>query len=142
MQKQWQVSNMLETSAKPEKIWQRWTNVGAWPEEDKNLDSAELQGEFAVGSKITMKPKGSPKSTVIITEMTQNKSFTTEGKIPLGKLIISHDIHVMGGGKTSFTHTITLTGPMKGLFVKLFAQKLADNLPEKMKNIASLAEQL
>jgi len=86
-----------------------------------------------------MKLKGSPRSTVTITEATPNKSFSTEGNIPLGKLLIDHKIEVKNG-KTTFTHTITLTGPMRGVFAKLVAQKLADNLPSKMQNIANLAQ--
>jgi hypothetical protein len=140
MQKKWQVSNTVVSSANPKDIWRRWTSVEAWPEEDSNLGSAQLEGEFAVGSKIIMKPKRSPKSTVTIVEVTNNKSFTTEGKIPFGKLTISHNVKSLENSKASFTHTITLTGPMRKLFVKLFAQKLADNLPQKMKNIAKLAE--
>lgn len=132
-------SNTETTTAKPEAIWKRWVDVAGWPEEDTNLVSAELHGDFAVGGKIVMKPKGAPKSSVKIVEMTPNVSFSTEGTIPLGKLIIAHKVETTSG-KTSFTHTITVTGPLRKLFVPMVVQKLADNLPGKMKNIARLAE--
>lgn len=136
----WKVGHTQVTTASPEAIWARWSNVSDWPSEDINLVSARLEGDFVKGSKIIMRPKGSPKSIVVITEVTPNKSFSTVGNIPLGKLKIDHKIAVKNG-ETTFSHTITLTGPMRGVFAKLVAQKLADNLPNKMQNIATLAEQ-
>lgn len=141
MKNQWQTSHSETTTASPAAIWSRWTDVSGWPEEDTNLTLARLEGDFVVGSQIVMKPKGSPKSRVTITEVTPNKSFTTKGKIPMGELIISHSIEKASDGKTAFQHTITLTGPLRGIFVALFAKKLADNLPQKMTNIAKLAEE-
>lgn len=142
MKNEWQSSYTQKTTATTEAIWLRWTNVEDWPAEDSNLEWSRLEGEFIVGGKIVMKPKGSPKSTVIITEATPDASFETEGKIPFGKLIVSHKVEPHADGTTSFTHAITLTGPFKKLFVKLFAQKLANNLPQKMQNIARLAESI
>jgi len=112
--------------------------VEDWPEEDVNLKSSSLEGEFVVGSKIVMQPTKGPKSTVKITECTPNKSFSTEGNIPAGKLIIDHNVG-KEGDNTVFTHTIIVTGPLKGIFVKLVVGKLAENLPNKMQNIAELA---
>ncbi|MBA3679351.1 hypothetical protein H0W80_04150 [Candidatus Saccharibacteria bacterium] len=137
--KTWQVSHSETSTANPKAIWARWTNVSDWPEEDTSLESAKLEGDFTVGTKIVMKPKGFPKSSVTITKVNLNKTYTTVGNIPMGKMTIVHVVDVQKG-KTVFTHTITLTGPLRNVFAKLVAQKLADNLPSKMQNIASLAE--
>lgn len=135
----WQVSHSETTSASPQAIWSRWSNVSGWPEEDISLEWAKLDGDFAIGSKIIMKPKGFPKSSVTITKVALNKSFSTIGNIPMGKMTIDHKTETQKD-KTIFTHTITLTGPMRNIFAKLVAQKMADNLPQKMRNIAKLAE--
>ncbi len=140
MQNQWQSTHTQKTAAKPEAIWLQWENVEGWPEEDSNLEWARLEGQFAVGGKIVMKPKSAPKSQVTIKEIVQGKSYTTEGKIPFGKILFAHKVEQSSDGGSVFTHTITLTGPLRNIFVKLFAQKLASNLPEKMQNIARLAE--
>lgn len=137
--KTWQVSHSETTTASPQAIWARWSNVSGWPEEDTKLEWSKLDGNFEVGTKIIMKPIGLPKSSVNITKVIPNKAFATEGSIPLGKMIIEHNITTQKG-KTVFTHTITLTGPMRKVFAKLVAQKMADNLPQKMRNIAKLAQ--
>ncbi len=135
----WQVSNTKSTTASSKAIWKRWTAVSEWPEEDNSLEWAKIEGDFAVGTKIIMKPKGFPKSSVVITKLIPNKSYVTTGNIPLGKMTIEHTL-VTKNGNTIFTHTISLTGPMRNIFAKFVAQKMADNLPEKMRNIARLAE--
>lgn len=140
MSKKWTFSHTETTKAKSGAIWLCWTSVSAWPEEDKNLTNAELVGKFEVGGKIVMQPKKGPKSKVILTEVTPYKSFTAEGKLPLGKLLISHSIQSGKKRNISFTHTITVTGPLRKIFVKLFVRNLANNLPKKMQNIARLAE--
>lgn len=140
MKEPWRSSNTLSTKAKPEAIWRRWADVAGWPEEDKNLEWARLEGDFAVGGRVVMKPKGAPKSMVVITEMIPGKSYATEGKLPLCNLGISHKVEINEQGLTSFTHTISFHGPLQGLFVKLLGKKLANSLPEKMQNIARLAE--
>lgn len=141
MSKTWAFSHTETTKASPEAVWQHWVNVSNWPTEDKNLKTAELKGAFEVGSKIVMQPTNGPKSSVTITEMVSGQSYSTQGSIPLGKLIFSHHVDKTDDGKTSFTHTITVTGPLRKLFIKLVVQKLADDLPIKMQNIARLAEE-
>lgn len=46
----WQASHTETAQASPEAIWQRWTDVVHWPEQDVSLVSAEISGPFAVGS--------------------------------------------------------------------------------------------
>lgn len=140
MNKQIQFSHTESTKAPASAVWSRWINVSGWPDEDKNLKHASLVGEFKVGSTIVMLPKKAPKSIVVITKVQPNMSFSTEGTIPFGKLIIDHKLSATSG-KTEFTHTITVTGPMRALFVRLVVQKLAADLPAKMQRLAKLAEQ-
>lgn len=135
----WVATHTQTTTASPKALWHHYTHVANWPKEDTSLESAKLQGDFAVGSKIVMKPKGAPKSSVTITKVVPMSFYSTQGSIPLGKLLFTHEI-IQKGKTTSFTHTITVTGPLRKLFVKMVAQKLADNLPTKMANIAKLAE--
>lgn len=135
----WTASHTQTTTASPKALWQHYTTVANWPKEDTSLETAQLEGDFVVGSKIVMKPKGAPKSTVTITKVVPMSFYSTQGSIPLGKLLFTHEI-TKSGKTTSFTHTITVTGPLRKLFVKMVVQKLADNLPTKMTNIAKLAE--
>jgi hypothetical protein len=50
----WSAEHSIETSAPPEAVWRLWSDVPRWPEWNADLERAELSGEFAPGSAITM----------------------------------------------------------------------------------------
>lgn len=137
----WKFEHTETTTASPSAIWYQWSHPELWPKQNKLLRAAKLDGPFAIGSKIIMTPASGPKTSVTITEVSKNKSFSAEGSLPLGKLVISHEILDSGKKNTEFSHTMTVTGPFTFLFRKLFIDNMAKNLPEMMKNIARFAEE-
>jgi hypothetical protein len=137
----WKFEHTETSAAPPAKIWREWADVAGWPRQNALLESAELKGPFAKGSRIGLRPKKGPASTIEIIEATENRSFVGRGSIPLGELRIEHEVRERSGGGAEFTHRIVLTGPLRGLFVRLFARQMADNLPAMMRTIARLAEE-
>src|SRR5450631_1447886 len=121
----WTFEHTETTSATPEAIWQRWTQVEDWPTQNQTLSWSKLIGQFEVGSKIELKPKKGPKSSLVIAESNKNKSWVGEGKIPLGKLHVEHSLE-SDGKKTTFTHKIVISGPLTKLFVKLAGNGMAE----------------
>ncbi len=138
----WKFEHTELTKASPQEIWKRWSKVELWAEQDKDVQWARLEGPFAVGSKILLKPKGSPKTSTYLTEVTVNKSFTSESKIPLGILRFEHEMGKEKNkrGQIEFTHRVTITGPLTFFFRKLFGNNMAKGLPEMMQKLAILAE--
>jgi hypothetical protein len=136
----WTTEARQTTSASPAAVWQRWVSVDKWPEQDPGMEAARLEGPLAAGSKIIMKPKGNKESTVVITELEQERRFTTEGKIPLGFLRFEHEIVETSNGQTTFLHRVSIKGPLTPILRKVFADKMARDLPTMLQNIARLAE--
>jgi hypothetical protein len=68
----------VETTASPEKIWAAWTDVERWPQWDTELDSASLEGSFALGAKGRVKPKRGPEARFSISELISGESYTLE----------------------------------------------------------------
>lgn len=86
----WKSEHTQTAKATPEALWKRWTDVANWSEQDASLESASINGPFAVGSIITLKPKGSPTVKVKLIEVTPFKSFSSTGSLPLAKLLNSN----------------------------------------------------
>ena len=105
-------SHSLETKANSAKIWQIWSDVPNWQQWDAGLKSAELLGAFAIGTKGKLIPDKGPKSTFILTELVEGKSYTFKTKLPLGAL---HDKRYLEEkeGKTYFTHEVWFSGLSK-----------------------------
>jgi Polyketide cyclase / dehydrase and lipid transport len=135
----WKAEFTRNVQATPEALWERWTDVANWPEQDESLQSASINGPFVVGSIITLKPKGSPTVKVQLIEVTKLKSFSSTGQLPLAKLQFDHKAK-SDGGKIEFTQSVTMSGPLSGLFSKLMGKTMATNLEARMTKLATLLD--
>ncbi len=133
----WRSSNTQTAKSSLEALWQHWTDVANWPQQDASLESASINGDFQVGSIITLKPKGSPTVKVRLIEVKPCTSFSTIGKLPLTKLQFYHYAAPTSAG-IEFTQSVTMTGPLSGLFSLLFGKKMTDNLKARMSKLAEL----
>jgi hypothetical protein len=129
-----------DTSATAETIWARWVEADKWPEHNADLEWAKVDGPIAVGTRIVMKPKGSGKTSATITKLVPLESFVTEAKLPLARLLIEHEMSALPSGGTRFTHRWTMSGPLSGLFWKLFGEKASSSLPSMLDSIVRIAE--
>lgn len=136
----WKSSNTETVDEPAAAIWQKWTEVAKWPEQDASLVSASINGPFVVGSTITLKPKGSPSVKVTLVEVTPNKSFASVGKMPGAKLHFVHDILLSDTG-TSFTQSVSMDGPLASLWAAMMGKKMASNLKARMVKMAQLIKQ-
>ena len=129
-----------ETKASPEAIWSRWIDAAKWPQHNDSLEWARVDGPVAVGSRIVMKPKDGSETSTTITELSPLARFRTESRLPLARLCIDHEMTPLPGGGTRFVHRWTMSGPLSGLFWKLFGERASSSLPAMVENIARLAE--
>lgn len=124
------------TTAAANRIWQIWTDVDKWQQWDKGLQSATLNGPFVAGTKGSLLPDKGPRSKFTITEVVPGSSYSFETRIPFGRLVINRTLSEKEN-KTFFTHTVTLTGPLK----KVLGKNYKAMLPDVLKTIKQLAEQ-
>lgn len=123
--------------APPQEVWKLWENVAAWPKQDSSIVSASIEGPFEVGSKITIKPKGSPAVKVTLVKVEQNKGFESVGKLPLAKLRFVHKITTQGN-KTTFRQSVIINGPLSGLFARGLGKSMDKNLQARVQKMAEL----
>lgn len=135
----WTAEHTLETSAPPEAVWGRWVDPTCWPEHNDQVEAGKLDGPLRVGAKILIKPVGSKESSTIITTLDPYERFTSEAKIPFGRLRFDHFLS-QADGRTTFTQQMSITGPLTPILRRAFANKMAAGLPTMMANIARLAE--
>ncbi len=97
-----------------------------------------LDGPFHEGTRGSLKPRTGPRTTFTITEVTPGRSFTDVSTLPFATLTFRHDISPSAEG-TSFTHAISITGPLAWLFGPLIGRALAADVPDAMRALAVLA---
>ena len=130
----------VETSAPPEKIWAAWTDVECWPEWDTELDSASLDGSFALGTKGRVKPKRGPAARFSISELIPGESYTLTTRLPLCELKVSRRLTRNDDSGTFFIHVVSFVGPLCFVFGNLLGRRYREALPVVMENLRKIAE--
>jgi len=132
-------SHSVTTQARPDQIWQIWTDVANWKDWDKGLKSASLEGAFRDGAKGILIADNGRKAKFVIEQVWPNQSYVMKTKIPFGWLIISRSMNVTGD-TTQFTHDVRFTGILKKALGNKLGKRYREMLPEVMENIKSIAE--
>jgi hypothetical protein len=120
--------SVVTKEATKEQIWQLLADVNNWPTWDEGIESAKLEGEFRKGNYFQLRPKGGPNVKIEIIESIPNKRFTDLTRFPLAKMTGDHLLEETSEG-LRLTTTMTVTGILSFLWVKLVAQKIVSGLP-------------
>lgn len=119
-------------------IWSIWSDVNNWATWHGDLDYCKMDGDFKVGSHFILKPKGVKPVKIVLTEMEKNRYFTDCTTFFGAKMYDTHTIEETPKG-LKLTNTLTVTGPLRWLWVKLVARKVAEDAPHEIEALAKLA---
>lgn len=134
----WTCECTLTSDATPSEVWARYAEPSTWPEWDAAAERVTLQGQFAVGSRGTLKPRRGPTTWFTLVDVAPEVAFTSVTRLPLARLEFRHRIQSTPTG-SRLTHTVTIRGPMSALFARLVGASIARDLPPAMAALARLA---
>jgi hypothetical protein len=107
----------------PEQVFLTYKDVANWPTWDPETVSASIDGDFVVGSTGKIKPGKEPETKITWVEVTPDKSFTVECKLPLCKMQFIHEMTAQNS-RTVVVNKIELTGLLSSIFGLLIGSKL------------------
>lgn len=136
----WSTQATSRTKASRESVWKLWANVSGWSRWDDTVASSQLEGAFAVGTRGSLKPKGGPTTSFVLTHVEPNVAFTNRSSLPLATLTFVHTLRVEGG-ETVIEHRVEMTGPLTFLFRRLIGANIASGLPAVVEQLARAAEE-
>lgn len=114
----------ISIQASPEKIFSLYKDVPKWSTWDPEIKESSLKGDFKLGGKGILKPRSGPKNSFIVTEVSENKSFTVKVKLPLCDIDFEHEI-ILTSTCTEVIHRIVFTGLLAPVFGRLVGKKIA-----------------
>jgi uncharacterized protein YciI len=123
----------------PEMIWKIWVDINNWPSWHGDLDYCKLEGDFKVGNHFILKPLGAPAVKIRLTDINEGQSFTDCTKFFGAKMVDTHSMQAKDGG-VLLSNKLTVSGPLKWLWIKLVAKNVADTVPDEMDALARLAQ--
>ncbi len=121
-----------------ERIWQLWTDINNWPMFHEDLEYCKLEGDFAIGNHFTLKPKGASAVKIEVTDINPGKGFTDCTCFFGARMVDTHEMLETPEG-LQLTNTLTVTGPLKWLWIKLVAKNVANSIPEQMEALVAQA---
>jgi hypothetical protein len=136
----WSTQATSRTKASRESVWKLWADVAGWSRWDDSVASSQLDGAFAVGTRGSLKPKGGPATTFVLTHVEPNVAFTNRSSLPLATLEFVHTLRV-DRGETVIEHRVEMNGPLTFLFRRLIGANIARGLPAVVARLARVAEE-
>lgn len=124
-----------------EQLWQLFADVDNWHTWDDGIEYTSMNGPFEQGTIFFLKPKGGPKVKVQLTEVSKPTAFTDVTFFPLAKMYDAHLFEETPDG-LKITNTITVTGLLGFLFVKLVANDIVNKLPADVQKQIAAAKNL
>ncbi|MEM1116510.1 MAG: SRPBCC family protein [Bacteroidota bacterium] len=133
-------AHTVTTTAAPEAVWALWTDVAGWPAWDVALDSAALDGPFAVGARGRLVPASGPASAFEIEAVDVGRSYTFATRLPLGALRVRRSWENAGPGQIAVTHAVSFHGLGGRMLAGRLGPQFRRALPGVMERLVALAE--
>lgn len=118
------------TDLSPEQLWQLLADIVHWGDIDQQIESIEIQGKPAIGTKFSLKPKGGPKLNLKVTEFTPPNLYADLCNLPLGCMKTIHSLEAIETG-TQIQVRIEITGLLAPLWGQLVGKKHAAGLTQQ-----------
>jgi hypothetical protein len=133
----WTFQYAIDCGVTPEFAWNFWTQVSNWAL-DADVDSVEIDGPFAAGSRGVTNSKSSGRIEWRIVEAHTGKA-SIEFPLPgaVGRFDWTFEETVQG---TRITQRCTLGGEQADTFAKKFGPALESGIPEGMRKLCRAME--
>lgn len=107
----WNTEHSIETTVTREAIWRRWQDVERWPEWNGDIERISLDGPFAPGATIRMKPRGQDTVELRIAEVVEDERFVDEAEVAGTVVRTTHRIDRVGEGRVRIVYRLEADGP-------------------------------
>ena len=136
----WSAERSIETSAAPEAVWREWADVPNWPEWNADLERAELDGEFDVGSAIRMTSKDGDVVELRIAEAVEPQQFVDE--VDFGNVVVrtTHRVEPTDGERARIVYRMEISGPEGDIVGPELGPQISGDFPEVLQALAARAE--
>lgn len=124
--------NKIYQGVRKEDFWRAWADIKNWPKWDKELEYCQTGHDFAFseGNQFILKPIGGPNIRIRLAEVVENYKFTDYCKFISATMYDAHELEETPKG-VRITNTITVTGPLSFLWVRLVAKNVVNSIPKQ-----------
>ena len=135
----WTTEHSIDTTARPEAIWQLWADVPGWPAWNADLERAEVSGDFFPGGTVTMFSQGQDPIVLTIAETTEPERFVDEAD--LGQIVVrtEHRVERLVEGGSRVTYRMEITGPEADTMGPEIGPQISADFPDVLRSLVERA---
>ncbi len=134
-----QIEHRTFVMASPDVIFRIYEDVANWHVWDPDTKRAFLDGPLQIGAQGKLTPTQGNTVPMRVTEVTRDRSFTVESRIPLFRMVFEHELNPTPGG-TEVVHRVTLSGPLLLILGRVLSRRIDSGLPVTLQKLKELAE--
>jgi carbon monoxide dehydrogenase subunit G len=128
------------TSAAPDKVWSLWRDPSNWMRWNSGIQSAQVAGPIANGTKGKMTTNRGSTHDVIFSNVVDGKGFSmTMAGAPLTTFTFNCEITPDGEG-SRIAQNVAITGPLGFLFGPMMGNEMAKHFVPVLDDLARAAE--
>jgi hypothetical protein len=135
----WTHQHSAQTELTPEEIWKVLADLDNWAAWDTSVESVRLDGPFAVGSRVTMLPKGQEPVIFTITDIEENARYADETEFGGVTLRFSHTLTRLAGRGTEVVHRLEIDGAEADTLGPEVGAMVTADFPEAMSSLLAYA---
>lgn len=129
----------LQTNASPEAVWRRWVDVATWPDWDRSLEGASLEGPFQAGTQGFLRLQDGRRMAFTITSVEPGRTFLLQCRLPGAVLSMDHRLEPSPHG-SRLRREVRLSGWLAWLQARRLRTFLQENVPPALRTLARIAE--
>ena len=136
----WSTTCTGTTAAAPEAVWAALEAMLRGVPIGPDGDTFELHGPFAVGSSLTVTPRGQEPMTSVVAELVPGERYAD--RTTFGDLVLTfrHVLRPTAGGGAAVDHTVDIDGPGADALGPELGPQISADFPEAMSSPLAAAE--
>lgn len=135
------ISQSITLNGPAEAIWKKLLYWQEWPTWDKGMESVTFDGPLKNGSAGTLKLKKGPSVQLVVTELTELKSYTDEFSLFGTRFIFIHFLTPLPGNQFRVTVEVEADGLSAPIMAGIMKSGLEKELPGWMTTFKNQYEQ-
>lgn len=130
----------LDTAAAPDAVWRIWSQPESWPEWNPDVEMVKLDGPFGPGATGTMRTKRGGTHPIRFESVDEGRWFQLATAAMPGTMFHFRCAITPSGGGSRISQSITMSGPLGGLFSAMMGKKIAQSFEPILRGLKHKAE--
>jgi len=133
----WTKDCSVNVPASPDAVWAVLGDVAGWSRWNDGVESIELDGPVAVGTKFVMTPPGEDPITSEIIELLDGEAITDRTDFQGLQIRVRHLLSATATGSTTVTYHVEVTGDAPGEVMREVGEGISADFPDVLASLSA-----